>query len=62
MNPQYREMILSGELTAVSKLSAAFLAPRSDLHLQFAYFEASLAVEFIVQRFGLDSLKGSCAS
>jgi tetratricopeptide (TPR) repeat protein len=58
MNPQYREMILSGELTAVSKLSAAFLAPRSDLHLQFAYFEASLAVEFIVQRFGLDSLKG----
>jgi tetratricopeptide (TPR) repeat protein len=58
MNPQYREMILSGELTAVSKLSAAFLTPRSDLHLQFAYFEASLAVEFIVQRFGLDSLKG----
>ncbi len=57
MNPQYREMILAGELTLISKLSAAFLAPRSDLHLQFAYFEASLAVEFLVQRFGLESLK-----
>jgi len=58
MNPQYREMVLAGELTPVSKLSAAFLAPRSDLHLQFAYYEASLAVEFLVQRFGLESCKG----
>jgi tetratricopeptide (TPR) repeat protein len=42
----------------VSELSAAFLAPESDLHLQFAYYESSLVVEFLVDRFGLDALKG----
>jgi len=57
MNPRYREMILGNELTPVSKLSAAFLAPRSDLYLQFAYYESSLVVEFMVQRFGLEHLK-----
>lgn len=57
MNPRYREMVLGNELTPVSKLSAAFLAPRSDLYLQFAYYESSLVVEFLVQRFGLDHLK-----
>ena len=37
MTPQYREMILGDELTPLSQLSAAFLAPKSPLHLQFAY-------------------------
>ncbi len=57
MNPRYREMVLEGELSLVSKLSGAFLAPRSALHLQFAYYQSALVVEFIVQRFGLDRLK-----
>jgi tetratricopeptide (TPR) repeat protein len=57
MNPRYREMVLEGELSPVSKLSGAFLAPRSAPHLQFAYYQSALVVEFIVQRFGLDHLK-----
>ena len=57
MNPDYRKMALSDELTPVADLSGAFLAPRSALHLQFAYYESSLVVEFLVQRFGLDQLK-----
>jgi len=57
MNPRYREMILGDELTPVSELSAAFLTPPSEEHLQFAYYESSLVVEFLVQRFGLDQLK-----
>lgn len=57
MNPRYREMILNGELTPMANLSAAFLAPPSALHLQFAYYESSLAVEFLVSRFGADRLK-----
>jgi tetratricopeptide (TPR) repeat protein len=52
MNPRYREMILGDELTPVGELSAAFLSPRTPLHLQFAYFQSSLVVEFIVERFG----------
>ncbi|MHB8520191.1 MAG: tetratricopeptide repeat protein [Limisphaerales bacterium] len=57
MNPRYREMILGGDLTPVSKLSAAFLSPKSNFHVQFAYFESSLAVEYLVQNFGFEALK-----
>ena len=57
MTPRYREMVLGDELTPISKLSGAFLAPESEEHLQFAYYESSLAVEFLVQRYGLEKLK-----
>ena len=58
LNPRFRAMILGDELTPLSQLSSAFLAPKSPLHLQFAYYESALAVEFLVQRFGLPALKG----
>ena len=50
MTPQYREIILSGKMTPVSQLSSAFLAPPSPLHLQFAYYESSLVVEYLVEQ------------
>ncbi len=56
INVQYREMIFSEDLTPVSKLSGAFLRPKSPLHLQFAYYESSLVVEYIIKNFGLPSL------
>jgi tetratricopeptide (TPR) repeat protein len=56
LNPQFRAMILGAELVPPSRLSSAFLAPKSSLHLQFAYFESALAVEFLVQRFGTPAL------
>ena len=49
LNPQFRAMILGHELTPLSQLSAAFLAAKSALHLQFAYYESALAVEFLVR-------------
>jgi len=57
MNPRYRQMIMGDELTPVGELSAAFLTPKTDLHLQFAYYESSLVVEFLVDQFGLESLQ-----
>jgi tetratricopeptide (TPR) repeat protein len=51
-------MILSDALTPLSQLSSAFLAPKTALHLQFAYFESALVVDFLVQRFGLPAMKG----
>ena len=57
MNTLYRDMILNGGLTPVGSLSGAFLVPRSPLHLQFAYYESSLFVEFIIGRYGLDQLR-----
>ena len=58
MSPEYREMILGDDLTPVSKLSSAFLRAKTPRHLQFAYFESSLVVRFIVENFGLESLVG----
>jgi tetratricopeptide (TPR) repeat protein len=57
MNAEYRELITSGNMTPVSELSSAFLAPPSPMHLQFAYFESSLVVEYLVKEFGLEALQ-----
>jgi tetratricopeptide (TPR) repeat protein len=56
MTPEYRELILDGGATPVSQLSSAFLAPKSPLHLQFAYFESSLVVEYLIEKYGMDKL------
>jgi tetratricopeptide (TPR) repeat protein len=57
MNPRYREMILGDDLTPVRELSAAFLTPKSEFHVQFAYYQSSLVVEFLLGKFGFDKLK-----
>jgi tetratricopeptide (TPR) repeat protein len=57
MNSEYRKMILAGELVPISRLSSAFLSPPTPMHLQFAYYESSLVVEFLVDNYGLESLK-----
>ena len=57
MTPEYRAVILGGKMPPVSKLSGAFLAPESPMALQFAYFESSLVVEFLIERHGIESLK-----
>ena len=57
INPRYREMMLGDDLTPVSQLSGAFLHPPTPLHLQFAYYESSLVVEFLVEKYGLATLK-----
>jgi tetratricopeptide (TPR) repeat protein len=57
MNPHYRELILGDGLTPVGKLSAAFMSSKKDANIQFAYFESELVVEYLVQNYGLDSLK-----
>jgi len=57
MIPDYRRMILGEEFTPISELSGAFLNPLDPMHLQFAYYESSLVVEFLIERFGLDAMK-----
>ncbi len=58
LNPRYRQMIMDGELVPVGELSAAFLAPKSPEHLQFAYLQSSMVVDFIAGRFGHEALRG----
>jgi tetratricopeptide (TPR) repeat protein len=57
MNPEYREMILDGKMKPIDDMSSAFMAPPSGTYLQFAYYQSSLVVEFLVERYGLDSLR-----
>ncbi|MFM7752439.1 MAG: peptidase MA family metallohydrolase, partial [Opitutaceae bacterium] len=58
LNPEYREMIVGGEMVPVAKLSGAFLAPKTPRHLQFAYLQSSLVVDYIVAKHGVDALRG----
>jgi tetratricopeptide (TPR) repeat protein len=57
INPQYRQMIMEGKMKPIADLSSAFMAPPSGLHLQFAYYQSSLVVEFLVEKFGLEKIQ-----
>jgi tetratricopeptide (TPR) repeat protein len=57
LNARYREMLLGDDFTPIGELSSAFLAPKTPLHLQFAYYQSSLAVEFLVKNWGFDAVK-----
>jgi tetratricopeptide (TPR) repeat protein len=57
MNPRYREMVLGEDLTPVSELSSVFMNAKTDLHVQFAYYQSALVVEYLVGKFGFDKLK-----
>lgn len=59
MSAEYRKMIVEEEaLTPMSQMSSAFLNPKSDDHLMFAYYEASMAVKFLLDRFGKAKFQG----
>jgi tetratricopeptide (TPR) repeat protein len=57
ITPQYRQMMVDGKMKPIADLSSAFMAPPSGLHLQFAYYQSSLVVEFLIEKFGLDKLQ-----
>jgi len=57
MKPRYRAMILGDDLTPVSQLSGAFLKPKTPAHLGFAYYESSLVVEWLMEKWGIDRMK-----
>lgn len=56
MSPMYKSMILGTDFVPLSKLSSAFLNPKSPIHLQFAYFESSLAIRYLIDEHGKDRL------
>ena len=53
MTATYRRMTLDEEtLTPMSKMSRAFLSPKSSDHIMFAYYEASQAVDWLLKKYG----------
>ncbi|MCA9127958.1 MAG: tetratricopeptide repeat protein [Planctomycetales bacterium] len=57
MSPTYKAMLLGEDFVPLSQLSGAFLNPKSPMHLQFAYFESCLAVEYLIEEHGLERLR-----
>lgn len=59
MDEKHREMVLDEEtLTPMSRLSGAFMAPKTQEHLMFAYYESSQAVEFLLEKYGKEKFQG----
>lgn len=56
LTPRTRQMMLGKDFVPVSKLSAAFLNPASPEHLQFAYYESSLVVQWLIETHGRQTL------
>ncbi|TWT58524.1 Tetratricopeptide repeat protein [Thalassoglobus neptunius] len=56
MNSTYRKMILEGSLSSIRNMSDLFLSPESPIHVQFAYFQSSLVVKFLIDRYGFDAI------
>jgi len=57
MSPLYKQMLLGEDFVPLSELSSAFLSPKSPVHLQFAYYESSLAVRYLIETHGLPLLR-----
>ena len=57
LDPTYRELILGTGLVPVSQLSSAFLQPKTPMHLQFAYYESSLVVEYWIEKYGIAGMR-----
>ena len=57
MSIKYRDEILGGKMHPISDMSSAFLKAKDGRDIVFAYFESSLVVQFLVERYGMDHLK-----
>lgn len=55
--PAYVERVLAGRMQSIGEMSGAFLNAGSPGDVEFAYFQSSLVVEFLVERYGLERLR-----
>lgn len=56
MTPEFRQRIEQGRAVPIAKLSSAFLNAESGEDLNYAYFQSSLAAEFITTVHGLPAM------
>ncbi len=59
MDADFKHMILEGdELIPLTQLNYGFLKPKSAQHMDFAYFESSLFVEYFMETHGEEKMRG----
>ncbi|MBT5926386.1 MAG: tetratricopeptide repeat protein [Verrucomicrobia bacterium] len=61
MSPDYRQRILRNQMTPIGELSGAFMNAESGEDMQFAYYQSSLVVAYIVETHGQESLRNILA-
>jgi tetratricopeptide (TPR) repeat protein len=57
MNPKHRKRILANQLSSVREMSSSFLRPEKAGDLEFAYYQSSLLVECLIDKYGFDAMK-----
>ncbi|MBM3821980.1 MAG: tetratricopeptide repeat protein [Verrucomicrobia bacterium] len=57
MTERFRERILEGKAKPVAEMSGAFLTARTSEDMQFAYYQSSLVVDFLVEKYGYSKLR-----
>ena len=57
MTPKHRKRILDQGVASVRDMSGTFMRPEKPEDLQFAYYQSSLLVEFLIEKYGLESIK-----
>ncbi|HTO03688.1 MAG TPA: peptidase MA family metallohydrolase, partial [Opitutus sp.] len=58
MSLNYRDRIMEKRVQPISRMSAAFLEAQDGRDTQFAYFQSALVVEFLVEQYGFEHLRG----
>lgn len=52
LTPQFLQWIHDGDLLPVSDLSSGFMRPKTPGHIEFAYYQSSMVVEYLHAEFG----------
>ena len=58
LEAEFAEAAVQGELLAVSELNRGFTRPKSRGQVVLSYYQASIVVEYIVDAFGFEAIRG----
>lgn len=51
LTPQFLQWIQDGDLLPVSDLSSGFMRPKTPGHIEFAYYQSSMVVEYLLKKY-----------
>ncbi len=57
MTPKHRKRILDRGVASVREMSSSFMRPEKPEDLQFAYYQSSLLVEYLIHQYGIEAIR-----
>lgn len=52
LKPQFLQWIEAGDLLPVSELTSGFMNPKTPAHIEFAYYQSSMVVKYLLEKYG----------